>query len=152
MKKVFFVALALLVAAAFAAPNKAKSVKVGEMVLDMNENLPEGEHDYKFVGRIGNFVPMKPGYGGGYLYRHYVANGEDKYASVAGTKKPDKKSMYRWLEAETVRNLGLEDGIDRSYYQHLVDAAAEAIDNYADVEWFCSDAEYSKECNGIIPF
>lgn len=131
---------------------EAKSVKVGEMVLDMNENLPEGEHDYKFVGRIGNFVPMKPGYGGGYLYRHYVANGEDKYSSVAGTKKPDKKSMYRWLEAETVRNLGLEDGIDRSYYQHLVDAAAEAINNYADVAWFCSDAEYSKDCNGILPF
>lgn len=131
---------------------EAKSVKAGEIVLDMNEGLPDGEHNYKFVGRIGNFVPMKPGYGGGYLYRHYVDNGVDKYASITGTKKPDKKTMYRWLEAEVVKNLGLEDGIDKSYYQVLVDDAASAIDQYADVEWFCSDVPYDRENNGILPF
>src|SRR5574344_455712 len=35
------------------------------LYLDKNENLPDGEHNYIFIGKIGNFCPIKPGYGGG---------------------------------------------------------------------------------------
>ena len=35
----------------------------------MNEGLSEDQHDYQFVGRVGLFCPIKPGHGGGILYR-----------------------------------------------------------------------------------
>ena len=39
------------------------------LYLDKNENLPDGEHDYNFIGKVGQFCPIKPGHGGGVLYR-----------------------------------------------------------------------------------
>ena len=52
---------------------------------------------------------MKPGSGGGRLVREN--NG--KYAYAAGAKD------YRWLEAETVKQYGLEDQIDLGYFEKL---------------------------------
>lgn len=98
---------------------ETKNVKTA-MYLDMNENLPEGEHNYKFVGRTGLYCPIKEGYGGGHLVRE---NG-DKYDAVVGTKG------YKWLEAETVKNLNMEDCIDISYYSKLVNDAIETISQY----------------------
>jgi hypothetical protein len=98
---------------------ETKNVKTA-MYLDMNENLPEGEHNYKFVGRTGLYCPIKEGCGGGRLVRE---NG-DKYDAVVGTKG------YKWLEAETVKNLNMEDCIDISYYSKLVDDAVETISQY----------------------
>lgn len=123
------------------------------LYLDFDENLPFGEHDRKFIGKVGNFCPMKPGCGGGVLVRETEdkKNGGVKYTAVAGTKRPDK-TPYRWMEAETVRALHLEDQIDKSYYQILVDASIEDIDQYADVEWFRSDVPYDINNNGILPF
>lgn len=113
---------------------ETKEVK-SAIYLDMNEDLPEDEHNYIFVGRIGRFCPIKPGHGGGLLMREAVdkKTGEKKYDSVNGAKG------YRWKEAETVRELGLEDEIDRSYYDALVDAAVEKISQYGDFEQFVAD-------------
>lgn len=94
--------------------------------LDLNEGLPEGEHNYIFVGRVGQFTPVKEGVGGGELLRY--DNG--KYSAVTGTKG------YRWLESETVRMQELQDSVDKSYYNRLVDDAIEAISKFGDYEWF----------------
>lgn len=117
---------------------EAKQVQNSAIYLDMNEDLPEGEHDYQFVGRIGNFCPIKPGCGGGELVRSSKAkDGTPKYDAVTGTKG------YRWLEAEKVYlNRDARASIDESYYRSLVDKAVEAISKHGDFEWFASDEPY----------
>ena len=115
---------------------ETKEVKKGALYLDMNESLPEGEHDYRFVGRIGQFCPVKPGKGGGLL----VVKRDDKYSAAAGSKG------YRWIDAELIRASDSQDAIDRSYYNALVDDAVETISQYGDFEWFVS------EDNGIPPW
>lgn len=117
---------------------ETKSVSTA-MYLDFNENLGEG-HDYRFVGKIGLFCPMKDGVGGGILLREGKdKDGNRKFDSVVGTKRPDGKGLYRWMEAEMVLKLGLQDQIDRSYYNHLVDEAVDTISKYGDFERFVSD-------------
>lgn len=91
-------------------------------------NLIQEGHNYIFVGKVGNFCPIKPDKTGGVLYRE----NEGKYYAAAGTKG------YRWLEAEMVKELGKEEDIDRSYYQSLVDDAVSTISKYGDFEWFAS--------------
>ena len=108
---------------------ETKAVSKGSLYLDMNENLPEDEHNYKFIGRVGEFVPIAPGKGGGILYR--VA--DDKYYAATGTKG------YRWLDSETVKNLKWENRIDNEYFKKEVDDAIEHISQFGDFEWFVSD-------------
>lgn len=105
---------------------ETKTVSAGLMYLDFNEDLPEGEHKYQFVGKAGSFCPMKPGCGGGLLLREK----DGKYYAVTGTKG------YRWMEAEVVQELHREDNIDQRYYIALVDAAVETISKYGDFEIF----------------
>lgn len=128
---------------------EAKEVKTA-MYLDMNEALPEDEHDLHFIGKVGNFCPIKPGCGGGVLVKTKKTDDDSaKYDSVTGTLKPDK-TPYRWLEAEAVKLLGKEDDIDKSYYRKLVDDAVEAISQYGDFERFVADEPYiSSSIEGI---
>jgi len=98
------------------------------LYLDMNEALAEGEHDYHFVGKVGEFCPIRPGFGGGILLREK----EGKYYAATGSKG------YRWMEAEMVKNLGKEEYIDRSYFASLVDDAVDTISKYGDFEEFIS--------------
>lgn len=105
--------------------------------LDMNENLPEGEHNYRFIGKVGSFCPIKPGCNGGILVREGKdKEGNIKYSAATGSKG------YRWLESEMVKELDKEDCIDRSYYDNLVNEAAKTITVYGDLEWFRSDEPY----------
>lgn len=121
---------------------EAKEVK-SAIYLDMNEGLPSDEHDYHFVGKVGNFCPIKPGRGGGILVRESSAkDGSIKYDSVTGTLKPDK-TPYRWLEAEAVKTLHKEDDIDKSYHRALVDKAVAFISEYGDFERFVADEPYN---------
>lgn len=115
---------------------EVKSVKEGEIWIDMNEDLPEGEHNYIFVGRVGQFTPIKEGCGGGVLYRKK----DGKYYAVAGTKKPDD-TPYRWMESEMVKELHKEDDIDISYYERLCDDVVAAINKYGSYENFVNDKE-----------
>lgn len=123
------------------------------LYLDMNETLPEGEHDYHFIGKVGNFCPIEPGFGGGELLREATdKDGNLKYAAATGTKG------YRWLESETVKLLGKEKDIDLSYYNKMVDAAVEAISQYGDFEMFVSDDDVApweapeEPWSGTTPF
>jgi hypothetical protein len=83
-------------------------------------------HNYKFVGKVGQFCPIKPGCGGGVLCRE---NG-DKMDSVTGAKG------YRWLESEVVKSCGKEDDIDLTYYDELCRDAVKSISEYGDAEGF----------------
>lgn len=129
------------------------------------EYISDG-HDYKFVGKVGEFCPVKPGKGGGILVREQ--NG--KYYAATGT------TGYRWLESESLlkrseemieiidENTGKKkevagaelvygnDGIiDRSYYDKLVNDAVEVISKYGDIEWFVSDDPYIPKPNFMNP-
>ena len=119
----------------FADLCQTKTVSKGAIYLDKNENLPEGEHNYIFVGRVGSFCPVEPGSGGALLVRESGVNdaGEKTYAAVTGTKG------YRWLESEMVHELQMEDMVDRSYFDKMADDAADAIAKHGDFEWFVAD-------------
>lgn len=119
----------------FADLCQTKTVSKGAIYLDKNEDLPEGEHKYVFVGRVGSFCPIKPGCGGAVLLRESGVNdaGEKTYAAVGGSKG------YRWLESEMVHELQMEKDIDRSYFDKMADDAADAIAKYGDYEWFIAD-------------
>ena len=128
---------------------ETKSV-TSAIYLDMNENLPEGEHDYRFIGKVSSFCPIKPGRGGADLVREAKdTDGNIKYDSVVGAKG------YRWLESEMVKMLGKEADIDRSYYDEMVDAAIygkgkgkerkPGISDFGDFEQFVSDEPYIVE-------
>lgn len=114
---------------------QTKTVSKGAIYLDKNEDLPEGEHKYIFVGRVGSFCPIKPGCGGAVLLRESGVNdaGEKTYAAVGGSKG------YRWLESEMVHELHMEKDIDRSYFDKMADDAADAIAKYGDYELFVAD-------------
>lgn len=86
-------------------------------------------HDYQFVGRVGSFVPIKPGCGGGELL---VLN-KGVYGYANGCKG------YRFLEEETVLRLHKEDDVDRSYFISMADKAREHINEMGDFEMFVSD-------------
>lgn len=133
---------------------ETKSVSTA-MYLDFNENLSDlpfdeygnptpddhpSRHDYRFVGKVGSFCPMKDGVGAAVLLRESIDNnGNQKFGAVTGTKKPDGKSVYKWMEAEMVLKLGLQDQIDKNYYNKLVDDAVDTISKYGDFEIFVSD-------------
>lgn len=99
------------------------------LYLDMNELLPEDEHSYHFVGKVGSFCPIEPYKGGGELLREK----EDKYYAATGTKG------YRWLESEVVKTLNKQEDIDHGYYRTMVDKAIKNISQYGDFEQFVSD-------------
>ena len=86
-------------------------------------------HDYKFVGKVGNFCPILPGKGGGLLVREK----DGKYYSATGSKG------YRWLESEMIRGTN-EAFIDRRYYDELVNEAISTIEQFGDFEMFVSDS------------
>lgn len=116
-------------------PDMCETMSVATaLYLDNNENLPEGEHDYHFIGKVGSFCPILPGHGGGELLREGKdKDGNVKYSAATGSKG------YKWLEAEMVSTLDKEKDIDRSYYNKLVDDAIDTMGKYGDFEWFVSD-------------
>lgn len=122
---------------------ETKSVDTA-LYLDFNEGLPEGEHNYKFVGKVGRFTPMKAGCGAGVLVRQGKdKEGNVKYDSASGAKG------YLWMESEVVRSLHLEKYIDRSYYQKQVDDLVDTISKFGDFEAFTSDVDLNKRKTDI---
>ena len=111
-----------------------------ERITELKSYIELG-HNYIFIGRVGQFCPIKPGCGGGVLCREATdpKTGEIKYVSATGAKD------YRWLESEMVRDLGKEDDIDKNYYRGLVDEAIRDISEYGDFEQFVSDNDPNDE-------
>lgn len=86
-------------------------------------------HNYIFIGRVGRFCPIKPGCKGGLLVREK----DGKYYAATGTKG------YRWLESEMVKDLGMKDDIDETYFRRLVDDAVDTITKYGDYYEFINE-------------
>ena len=105
----------------------------GDSELDSMVGEISKGHNYIFIGKVGQFCPIKPGCGGGLLMRETENKG---YAAAASSKG------YRWLESEMVRELGKEESIDLSYYDNMVTEAVKTISQYGDFEWFVSDDPY----------
>lgn len=102
------------------------------LINNLKEEIAKG-HNYRFIGKVGRFCPIKPGCGGGLLMREK----DGKYYSATGAKG------YRWLEAEIVSSLGKADDIDEGHFKEMADAAIDTIKKYGDYEWFVSDAPYT---------
>lgn len=116
---------------------ETKSV-TSSLYLDMNEGLAEDEHSYHFIGKVGQFCPIKEGCGGGVLLRESEnkKTSEKSYSAATGSKG------YRWLESEMVKQLGKEADINRDYYNVLVDEAVKTVSQYGDFERFTADESY----------
>ncbi len=109
---------------------ETKSAKTS-LFLDFNEELPEDEHRYSFIGKVSAFTPVKPGCGGGLLVRE---NDRGGYDAVTGTKG------YRWKEYSVIRDDHLSDEIDRSYYERLANEAVDTIEQYGSYEWLVDES------------
>ena len=114
------------------ASYKKEQISEGEFEttkMELESEIKKG-HDYKFVGKVGNFCPVLPGTGGGILLRDQ--NGD--YYAAPGSKG------FRWVESELIRddyNNG-KNIIDKSYYNILVDEAVDTISQYGDFEAFAA--------------
>lgn len=109
-------------------PNDEEMKRKCDRLEELSELISKG-HDYHFIGKVGEFCPIKPGKGGGILCREQ----DGKYYAATGT------TGYRWLESEMVKDLDYEEHIDISYYRTLIDEAVKDISEYGDFEWFVSD-------------
>ena len=125
---------------------ETKSV-TSAMYLDFNEKLDEDEHNYQFVGKVGCFLPVKPGFNGGVLLRQQ----NDKYYAVTGT------TGFRWVEYESVQKDDIDKIVDEEYHKKLVNEAIEEIEKYipfddfinSNVPWEapCGESKYAcKDC------
>lgn len=122
---------------------ETKSVSKGAIYLDKCKVSDPNEHNYIFVGRVGQFTPVLPVFDGGYLVRENgeKEDGTKKYANVTGT------TGFKWMESELIRKLypdNPEKVVDKSYYVKLANDAISTISEYGDYEWFVSD--------GVEPF
>ena len=86
--------------------------------------------NYHFIGKVGSFVPVAPGTGGGILLRQ-DKNDRDKFSAVNDTKG------YRWKE----REMSNESEIDISYFRKMADDAIESISRFGDFEMFANGEE-----------
>lgn len=118
---------------------ETKSVNTA-IYLDMNEDLNEEEHNYQFVGKVGSFLPIKEGCGGGILLRE--TSKENKYDAVLNTKG------WRWLESEMVKNLKKESDIDELYFEKERNKAISELNKIGDFNWLISEQPY----DGSVPF
>lgn len=92
--------------------------------IHMNTGTDE-EPEMRYIGRSGAFVPVRQG--GGTLWREK----DGKFSALAGTKG------YRFVEAETMKEVGLDGPIDYSYFRVLSDKARDTIAKWCDPSAFC---------------
>jgi hypothetical protein len=96
---------------------ETKQVQKGSIHLRVGDDL-------RFIGRIGRFVPVEEGCGGGTLLRVH----EGKEYAVTGTKG------YLWKEANLFD--AEKDTINIKYFEKLGDDAIKAISKYGDFDEF----------------
>lgn len=106
---------------------ETKNVVQGVMYLDFTEGEEDADiSEMVHVGRTGSYVPVEDG--GGHLWR---IKDDQRYA-VSGTKG------YKWIERDMAgdREETGELRIDMAYFENLVSAAKEAIEEYGSYEQF----------------
>lgn len=97
----------------------------------LNERIADG-HNYIFIGKVGQFVPVYDGCGGGLLMREK----DGKYYNASGC------SGYRWKTAEVIKSMKKENQIDVSYWENQAHDAMGSIVVFGDYNWFTSDDPY----------
>lgn len=123
---------------------EVKEVTKSAMYLSNNN-----EEDLKFIGRVGLFCPVKKEAGGLELVKRVIKkNGIETYDAVTGTKG------YLWLESLTIKEI-LESGrslndiienvVDISYYNNLVDKAISSLSKFGDYERFVLEEKYEDD-------
>ncbi len=132
------------VGAQFQHPYVFKKVISGESIdfddLLETRNVAKGsiyiskEKDDYFIGRIGQFVPVLPNYGGGALIRRAEVTVKDPESGNMVTQMKDYaisgSKGHLWAEAELVRKAYPDNpmiAIDWSYYENLANKAREAL-------------------------
>ena len=118
---------------------ETKEVKKGALYLRDDQLI--GQEDI-FVGRVGSFCPMSE-HG-----KELICINGDKTSAVTGTKG------YLWRESEEVKNLKMEDCIDMSYFDHILDEARDSLVAYGPVEDFLDvnkNIDYLNENPCILP-
>ena len=100
-------------------------------ISELLDRISEG-HDYRFMGKVGEFTPVKDGCEGGLLMRE----ADGRYSAATGS------TGYRWKESEVLKSIGGEDQTDPRYYRKLVNDAVDAISKYGDFEYFAGDEYY----------
>lgn len=147
---------------------ETKSVKTGDIYLDMNEHLSDVTDYEKELKKTED--KYKKGQLSDIMFESICADLTDKIANghdyhfvgrvgrfcpiqpgkgggllvVNRGNKYDSVSGakdYRWLESELIQGSS-EDIIDRSYYDNLVTDAVHTICAYGDFEWLISDDPY----------
>lgn len=109
------------------------------------KDILSGYHNYRFIGKVGLFCPIKPGCGGGELVRENLKkDGSIGMDAVTGTKG------YRWLEAEEVFEKNKQNDIDLGYYDTLVNNAIKDISEFGDYEWFIAEDDEDYKASVFI--
>lgn len=95
-----------------------------------------GKGDLVFVGKAGQFTPVKKGSG---LGEGDLLQENSKYKDEASRFKAATDSQnFAWVESETIRGTELEEHVDYEFFRKKVDAAVADIGQYGDFEWFIS--------------
>ncbi len=112
----------------------------GALYLDFNEDLPEGEHDYRFVGKVSSFIPIKPGNGGAEL----KVLRDEKYSYPGGC------TGWRWFETEFFRLCCVNSVMNNEYYTKLIDDTKEVMREFGDPDRFINDPDYDPQLERIL--
>lgn len=116
-----------------------KITKKAEALLEEYSGMSDKEldakiaagHDYRFVGRVGCFCPVKQQYGALLMAKNTRTQ---KYSAVTGS------SGHYWLEAsDVVYRDDCWDILDKSYHEELAMKAKEAIDQFGSYDIFVSE-------------
>ena len=106
-----------------------------KLYLDFNEG-EEDQHQYRFVGKVGLFTPVKEGYGAGLLLRE-KSEAQKKNISSSEYGFATGAKGYRWMESEVLRTFpNWESMIDKSYFDKLVADAVNVINKFGDYNNF----------------
>lgn len=118
---------------------KISDITLGDYRRILEPEIDKG-HNMIFVGRVGQFTPVRSRAGGGIMYR---VNEGKRYATAGSTG-------YRWVESATIEHREDKDEIvDESFYQDLATEAVNDIRVHGNYEWFVSEDPYTPPDFGI---
>ena len=101
--------------------------------IDVLDKIIAKGHHYSFVGKAGEFMPVKDGCGGGLLMRK---ESDEGFGYATGAKG------YRWVESETLQKVdNWQEFIDIRYFRGLTDEAVKTIQRFTDFELFVRGEE-----------
>lgn len=106
------------------------------IVMDDNEGKGDDYHNYKFVGKVGSFVPVVDGSGGCELFSVKETGKTDTGEPILSYGAVPKTKGYRWVESEALQDTDYENVIDKSYFRVMCDEGKAMIDEYMPFEEF----------------